>query len=90
MVVVECRLSDDGARLKLKREVAATVRRTAGIDCEVVLAPPRTLPHTSSGKLSRASAKAKYLSGSYSWYDDAPDAQAFESGPRAQNVRVGT
>jgi fatty-acyl-CoA synthase len=48
---------------KLRRQVQAAVHRTAGIDCNVVLVPPRSLPFTSSGKLSRALARARYLSG---------------------------
>ena len=34
-----------------------------GVECEVVLAPPRSLTFTTSGKLSRAAVKADYLSG---------------------------
>jgi fatty-acyl-CoA synthase len=33
------------------------------MNCVVELVPPRTLPRTSSGKLSRAKAKKQYLSG---------------------------
>ncbi len=47
----------------LRRAVMAAVHRSAGIECHVVLVPPRSLPFTSSGKLSRAAAKARYLSG---------------------------
>jgi fatty-acyl-CoA synthase len=39
------------------------VHKVASVDCEVVLAPPGSLTFTTSGKLSRAAAKAKYLSG---------------------------
>jgi fatty-acyl-CoA synthase len=35
----------------------------AGVGGELVLAPPRSLTFTSSGKLSRAAAKADYLAG---------------------------
>jgi fatty-acyl-CoA synthase len=33
------------------------------MNCVVELVPPRTLPRTSSGKLSRAKAKKQYLAG---------------------------
>jgi fatty-acyl-CoA synthase len=33
------------------------------VNCEVVLVAPRSLPFTSSGKLSRMQAKALYLAG---------------------------
>jgi fatty-acyl-CoA synthase len=33
------------------------------VECDLVLAPPGSLTFTTSGKLSRAAAKAKYLSG---------------------------
>jgi fatty-acyl-CoA synthase len=39
------------------------VHQSAGVECSVVLIPPRSLPFTSSGKLSRASAKQKFISG---------------------------
>jgi fatty-acyl-CoA synthase len=39
------------------------VRAITGMNCVVELIPPRTLPRTSSGKLSRAKAKRLYLSG---------------------------
>ena len=46
------------------REVSAVVHHSAGVECEVVLVPPKSLPFTSSGKLSRAGAKQRYLSAS--------------------------
>jgi fatty-acyl-CoA synthase len=33
------------------------------MSCVIELVPPRTLPRTSSGKLSRAKARNQYLSG---------------------------
>jgi fatty-acyl-CoA synthase len=63
VVLIQCRLSGVAQMEKLRRQVQAAVHRTAGIDCNVVLVPPRSLPFTSSGKLSRALARARYLSG---------------------------
>lgn len=63
ILVVECRTPDPEAREALRRNVAAVVQKTAGVSCEVVLAPPRSLTFTSSGKLSRAAAKADYVAG---------------------------
>ncbi len=39
------------------------VRKVTGMNCLVELVPPRTLPRTSSGKLSRSRARSQYLSG---------------------------
>jgi len=39
------------------------VRAITGMTCVVELVPPRSLPRTSSGKLSRAKARSLYLSG---------------------------
>jgi fatty-acyl-CoA synthase len=39
------------------------VQKVASVECEVVLAPSGSLTFTTSGKLSRAAAKANYLSG---------------------------
>ena len=65
VIVAESRLNDDSSRHQIRRAMAATARITAGVDCEVVLAPPRSLPHTSSGKLSRTAVKENYLTGRY-------------------------
>jgi fatty-acyl-CoA synthase len=63
VVLVQCRLQDMAAIDRLRREVSAVVHHSAGIECKVVMVPPKSLPFTSSGKLSRAGAKQKYLSG---------------------------
>ena len=63
VVLVECRLGDAAAREALRREVGAVVHESAGVQCQIVLVPPKSLPFTSSGKLSRAGARQKYLDG---------------------------
>ncbi|WP_239025143.1 fatty acyl-AMP ligase [Rhodoligotrophos defluvii] len=63
VVLVQCRLHGAEEREELRRRAEAVVRQTAGTECTVVLVPPRSLPFTSSGKLSRAGAKRKYLAG---------------------------
>lgn len=65
VVVVQCRATKEPDRERLEREISAATRLIAGADCRVVLAQPRSLPMTSSGKLSRTSAKANYLAGRY-------------------------
>ncbi|MCC6827911.1 MAG: fatty acyl-AMP ligase [Novosphingobium sp.] len=62
-VLVHCRVSDPAERRKLHDEIRDKVRSITGMNCVVELVPPRTLPRTSSGKLSRAKAKKLYLSG---------------------------
>jgi fatty-acyl-CoA synthase len=62
-VLVHCRTSDDGERVKLRESIRDKVRSITGMNCVVELVPPRTLPRTSSGKLSRAKARTLYLSG---------------------------
>ena len=63
VVVIHCRVITDESREELRKAVSATVKRTCGSDCAVVLVPPRTLRFTSSGKLSRAVIKADYCAG---------------------------
>ena len=63
VVLVQCRLAEPKAIEELRRQVAAAVHHAAGIECDVVMVPSKSLPFTSSGKLSRAGAKARYLSG---------------------------
>jgi len=62
-VLVQCRTSDEIERAKLREQIKDKVRSVTGMNCVVELVPPRTLPRTSSGKLSRAKARNLYLSG---------------------------
>jgi fatty-acyl-CoA synthase len=62
-VLVHCRVSDPEERVKLRDAIRDKVRSITGMNCVVELVPPRSLPRTSSGKLSRAKAKRLYLSG---------------------------
>lgn len=62
-VLVHCRVSDPEERVKLRDTIREKVQAVTGMNCVVELVPPRTLPRTSSGKLSRAKAKKLYLSG---------------------------
>jgi fatty-acyl-CoA synthase len=62
-VLVHCRVSDPDKRIELRDMIRDKVRSITGMNCVVELVPPRTLPRTSSGKLSRAKAKKLYLSG---------------------------
>ncbi len=70
-VLVQCRSSDEGERLRLRDEIRERVRSVTGMNCVIELIPPRTLPRTSSGKLSRAKARNLYLSGDIKPYDIA-------------------
>ncbi len=63
VVLVECKLSDPLQQEELRKNVHMKVTQTAGVDCTIVLVPPRSLPFTSSGKLSRAGARDRYLAG---------------------------
>ncbi|MBO9519137.1 MAG: fatty acyl-AMP ligase [Porphyrobacter sp.] len=68
-VLVHCRVSDPEERVKLRDTIRDKVRSITGMNCVVELVPPRTLPRTSSGKLSRAKAKRLYLSGEIEPFD---------------------
>ena len=70
-VLVQCRTSDEIERLRLRDEIREKVRAITGMNCVIELVPPRTLPRTSSGKLSRAKARNLYLSGDIRPYDVA-------------------
>ena len=62
-VLVHCRVSDPAKRLELREQIRDKVRAVTGMNCVIELVPPKSLPRTSSGKLSRAKAKKLYLSG---------------------------
>ncbi|MDQ4086685.1 MAG: fatty acyl-AMP ligase [Pseudomonadota bacterium] len=70
-VLVQCRTSDAGERGRLRDTIRERVRAITGMNCLVELVPPRSLPRTSSGKLSRAKARNLYLSGELPTYDIA-------------------
>ncbi len=71
VILVQCRISDVAQREKLKRDVYALLQRAHGVEARVVMVPPKALPQTSSGKLSRSKAKANYLNGDYDQFDAA-------------------
>ncbi|WP_425228255.1 fatty acyl-AMP ligase [Sphingomonas sp.] len=62
-VLVQCRSLDEEERRRLREEIRERVRAVTGMNCVIELIPPRTLPRTSSGKLSRAKARNLYLNG---------------------------
>jgi fatty-acyl-CoA synthase len=68
-VLVQCRATDDAERTRLRDAIREKVRSITGMNCVIELVPPRTLPKTSSGKLSRAKARNLYLSGEIQPYD---------------------
>jgi fatty-acyl-CoA synthase len=68
-VLVQCRSSDEAERVRLREEIRERVRSVTGMNCVIELIPPRTLPRTSSGKLSRAKARNLYLNGDIKPYD---------------------
>ena len=70
-VLVQCRTSDPEERARLREQIREKVRAITGMHCVVELVPPRTLPKTSSGKLSRAKARNLYLAGEIQGYDIA-------------------
>ncbi|MEO8813273.1 MAG: fatty acyl-AMP ligase [Caulobacteraceae bacterium] len=63
IALVQCRTSEAGARDALRAEVGNLIRVRHGLETEVHLTPPHSLPQTSSGKLSRSRAKMLFLDG---------------------------
>ena len=70
-VLVQCRTTDPDERAALREAIKGKVRSITGMNCLVELVPPRTLPKTSSGKLSRSKARTLYLSGEIQSFDVA-------------------
>jgi fatty-acyl-CoA synthase len=65
VVLVQCRTTDAAARERLVHDITKFFRGRHGLETRVVLVPPRSLPQTSSGKLSRSRARAMYLEGGF-------------------------
>jgi fatty-acyl-CoA synthase len=58
---VQCRDKDSTRRRNLERRLTAMVRMELSLDCYVELVPNRSLPKTSSGKLSRSKARMHFI-----------------------------
>jgi len=83
VVVAETRLSEEQDQQGLVEEILFNIRRTAGVDCQAILVPPRSLTFTSSGKLSRAAVREDFLSGVLRpLTEEAPVADFAERDPR--------
>ncbi len=63
VIVAESYLTEAAKQDAVIREITAIIHKSAGVHCEVVLVPTRSLIYTSSGKLSRSAAKTQYLGG---------------------------
>jgi fatty-acyl-CoA synthase len=79
VVVAECRAADPASLRALRHAIKGCVQKVASVECDVVLAAPRSLTFTTSGKLSRAAAKANYLDGSIQDVAATPAEQGDES-----------
>jgi fatty-acyl-CoA synthase len=72
VVLIECRNSDPESQKQLLRDIAKIVHQSAGVDCQLHLVASRSLPFTSSGKLSRNGARQKYLAGEIEIFASQP------------------
>lgn len=62
-ILVQCRKRDEEDRLDLEMKIKDMVKAQIGSSPRIILVPPRSLPRTSSGKLSRAKVRSQFLSG---------------------------
>lgn len=63
MILAQCRVSETSDRIKFVEDLKRHVQSATGINVMIELVPPRSLPRTSSGKLSRVKARNEYLAG---------------------------
>lgn len=66
MLLAESWSRDAEVRAGLLSDISAAARAATGAPVTVELVPVRSLPMTSSGKLSRAAARVRYLAGGFS------------------------
>ena len=71
-LLIQCRSTDPTVRDQLRQDAAAVLTADHSIESDVILVPHNSLPHTSSGKLSRSKARQLYLDGAL----QLPDATA--------------
>ena len=70
VLLVQCRLNDAAEQQTLRQALQHALNQSAGVAGRIVLIAPHSLPYTSSGKLSRALAKTRYLAGEFEIYCD--------------------
>lgn len=75
VVVAERRGMSAEALDQVHREVAKTIQTAAGAPATVILAKPHSMVLTSSGKLSRAKVKQKFLAGEFDEAQGEPAAE---------------
>lgn len=63
LILAQCRISDATERVKLVDALKKQIQAETGVNCMIELVPPKSLPRTSSGKLSRTKARNQYMSG---------------------------
>ena len=61
VLVVQCREADPRKLASLAERVQQAIHAEFGIHCVIELVPPHTLPRTSSGKLSRSTARKEFI-----------------------------
>jgi fatty-acyl-CoA synthase len=61
IVMAQGRVSDEQKNAELEERIHRLILDELGILCKVVLVPPDSLPHTTSGKPSRSNARKEYL-----------------------------
>jgi fatty-acyl-CoA synthase len=62
VMVVQCRELNAAKHTDFIHRIQGLIREHFALDCFVELVPPHTLPHTSSGKLSRSKTREQFLS----------------------------
>ena len=65
VLLVQCRATDPAMRGALKADAAAVLTAEHSIESDVILVPHNSLPHTSSGKLSRTKSRKMLAEGAF-------------------------
>jgi fatty-acyl-CoA synthase len=61
VVMVQCYVEEGQKSAEFEERIHRLIHEELGILCKVVLVPPDSLPHTTSGKPSRSRARTEYL-----------------------------
>ena len=61
VMMIECRNHDEKKRAELVERLKGLILEEIGIDCLLQFVPRNTLPHTTSGKLSRFEARRRFF-----------------------------
>lgn len=61
VILIEMENTESNKKNQVEKKIAAAISSSFGLSAQIIIVPPKTLPYTSSGKLSRLLARKLYI-----------------------------